>query len=152
MFSDQTILQLEYIAHYGDVNYQCVIMPIYFHNKTQGITKTNRYWWFLRSFTKRNSFCCKLLFCNTIVNVAPLYMICTLVTTHSIVHEICTLFSLALSDVATLAHWGRDKMDAISQTIFSSAFSWMKMFELRLKFHWNLFLRVQLTIFQHWFR
>ena len=49
-------------------------------------------------------------------------------------------------------NWGRDKVDAISQTTFSSAFSWMKMFELRLKFHWSLFLRVQLTIFQHWFR
>ena len=51
-----------------------------------------------------------------------------------------------------LTHWGRDKMDAISQTPFSSAFSWMKMFEFRLRFHWNLFLRVQLAIFQHWFR
>ena len=51
-----------------------------------------------------------------------------------------------------LTHWGRDKMDAISQTTFWSAFSWMKMFELRLKFHWSLFLRVQLTIFRHWFR
>ena len=49
-------------------------------------------------------------------------------------------------------HWGRDKMDAISQTTFLSAFSWMKMFEFRSKFHWSLFLRVQLTIFQHWFR
>ena len=49
-------------------------------------------------------------------------------------------------------HWGRDKMDAISQTILSNAFSWMKMLEFRLKFHWSLFLRVQLTIFQHWFR
>ena len=28
----------------------------------------------------------------------------------------------------------------------------MKMFEFRLKFHWSLFPRVQLTIFQHWFR
>ena len=54
--------------------------------------------------------------------------------------------------VKTLTHWGRDKMDAISQMTFSSAFSWMKMFELKLKFHWSLFLRVQLTIFQHWFR
>ena len=26
------------------------------------------------------------------------------------------------------------------------------MCEFRLKFHWSLFLRVQLTIFQHWFR
>ena len=51
-----------------------------------------------------------------------------------------------------LTHWGRDKMDAISQTTFSSAFSWMKMFEFRLKFHWSLFQRVQSTIFQHWFR
>ena len=51
-----------------------------------------------------------------------------------------------------LLNWGRDKMDAISQTTFSSAFSWMKMFEFRLKFHRSLFLRVQLTIFQHWFR
>ena len=44
------------------------------------------------------------------------------------------------------------QMDAISQTTFSNAFSWMKMFEFRLKFHWSLFPGVQLTIFQHWFR
>ena len=44
------------------------------------------------------------------------------------------------------------QMDAISQMTFSNAFSWMKMFELRWKFHWNLFARVQLTIFQHWCR
>ena len=51
-----------------------------------------------------------------------------------------------------LTHGGRDEMDAIWQTTFSSAFSWMKIFEFRLKFHWSLFLRVQLTILQHWFR
>ena len=51
-----------------------------------------------------------------------------------------------------LTHWGWDKMDAISQTTFSSAFPWMKIFELRLKFHWNFFIRVHLTIFLHWFR
>ena len=50
-----------------------------------------------------------------------------------------------------LTHWGRDQIDAISQTIFSNAFSWMKVFKFRLRFHWSLFLRVQLTIFQHWF-
>ena len=38
-----------------------------------------------------------------------------------------------------LTHWGRDKMDDISQTTF----------EFRLKFHWSLFLRVQLTIFHY---
>ena len=38
-----------------------------------------------------------------------------------------------------LTHWGRDKMAAIFQTTFSNAFSWMKMFKLRLRFHWSLF-------------
>ena len=38
-----------------------------------------------------------------------------------------------------------DKMAAILQTIFSVAFSWMKSFVFWLKFHWSLFLRVQLT-------
>ena len=52
----------------------------------------------------------------------------------------------------SLTHWGRDEIDAILQTTFSNAFSWMKMFEFRLNFHWSLFLRAQLTIFQHWFR
>ena len=44
------------------------------------------------------------------------------------------------------------KMATISQTTFWNAFSWMKMFVFCFKFHWSLFLRVQLTIFQHWFR
>ena len=51
-----------------------------------------------------------------------------------------------------LTYWGRDKMAAISQTTFSNGFSWMKMLEFRLRFHWSLFLRFQLTIIQHWFR
>ena len=46
----------------------------------------------------------------------------------------------------------REKMDAISQTTLSNAFTWMTILEFRLEFHWNLFLRVQFTIFQHWFR
>ena len=48
--------------------------------------------------------------------------------------------------------WGRDKMDAISQTSFSNAFSWMKMLEFRLRNHWNLFVRFEVTISQHWLR
>ena len=51
-----------------------------------------------------------------------------------------------------VTHWGRNNMAAISQTTLSNAFSWMKMLQFRLKFHWSWFLRVQLTIFQHWFR
>ena len=45
-----------------------------------------------------------------------------------------------------------DKMAAISQTVFSDAFSWMKSFIFWSNFYWSLFLRVQLTIFLHWFR
>ena len=51
-----------------------------------------------------------------------------------------------------LTHWGRNKMDAISQTTLSNAFSWMKMLEFRLRFQLSLFLRVQSTIIHHWFR
>ena len=45
----------------------------------------------------------------------------------------------------------RDKIADIFQPTFSNAFSWMEMYECRLRFHWSLFLRVQLTISQHWF-
>ena len=43
-------------------------------------------------------------------------------------------------------------MAAISQTTCLSAFLWMKMFVFRVKFHWSLFLGVQMTIDQHWLR
>ena len=48
-----------------------------------------------------------------------------------------------------LTHLALDKMATILQTTFSDAFSWMKSFVLWLKFHWSLFVRVQLTITQH---
>ena len=51
-----------------------------------------------------------------------------------------------------LTHWGRGKMSAIFQTPFSNAFSWIKIVVFWWKFRWNLFPRVQLTIFQLWFR
>ena len=43
-------------------------------------------------------------------------------------------------------------MEAIFQTAFSNAFSWTKIHKCRLRFHWSLIPRVQLPIFQHWFR
>ena len=50
-----------------------------------------------------------------------------------------------------LTHGGRYKMAAISQTTFWSTFSWMKIYKVRLKCHWNLFLLdVQITIFRNW--
>ena len=42
-------------------------------------------------------------------------------------------------------------LSAKLQTISSDAFLWMKSFLFWLKFHRSLFLRVQLTITQHWF-
>ena len=42
---------------------------------------------------------------------------------------------------------GRHFPDDIFKCIFLK-----KMYEFRLRFHWSLLLRVQLTIFQHWFR
>ena len=43
--------------------------------------------------------------------------------------------------------WGLDQMAAIFWMTYSKAFSWMKMYEFHLKYHWNLFLRFELTIF-----
>ena len=37
-----------------------------------------------------------------------------------------------------LTHLPLDKMSAVSQTIFSDAFSWMKSLVFWLKFHWSL--------------
>ena len=57
--------------------------------------------------------------------------------------------------VFRLTHISLYKMAAISQTIFLDAGSWVKRFVFWLfwlKFHWTLFLRIQLTITQHWFR
>ena len=46
-----------------------------------------------------------------------------------------------MSDWLSLTNWSRDKMAAIFQTTCSNAFSWMKMFEFWLQFHWTLFSR-----------
>ena len=44
------------------------------------------------------------------------------------------------------------QMATISQTTFWNTYSWMKSFVSWFTFHWNSFLRVQLTIFHHWYR
>ena len=68
-------------------------------------------------------------------------------------HVNCHGFQLAggLLGLKGSTHWGWDNMAVISQTTLSNTFSWMKMLELRLKFHSCLFLRFQLAISQHWF-
>ena len=51
-----------------------------------------------------------------------------------------------------LTHWGQDKVAVIFQTTFSNEFSWMKMYQFRLRFHWSLLPRVKSTRFHPWFR
>ena len=43
-----------------------------------------------------------------------------------------------------LAHQGGSQIDAILQTTFSNAFSLIKIYEPRQKFHWSLFLTFDL--------
>ena len=63
------------------------------------------------------------------------------------------IWQLSCSDICqTFKYWGRDKIDAIFQTTCLNAFSWMKLYKFQWKFHWGLFLKVQLTIPQHWLR
>ena len=62
----------------------------------------------------------------------------------------CFLVLVNLLD--TLTHLPWTKWPPIWQTTFSVAISWMKMIEFWLKFHWNMFPGVELTISQHWFR
>ena len=51
-----------------------------------------------------------------------------------------------------ISHWGWDKMaDMFTDGIFKCIFL-IKNIWILIKFHWSLFLRFQLTIFQHWFR
>ena len=49
-----------------------------------------------------------------------------------------------------LTYCGSDKMAAILQTTFSTNISWMKMIVFCLRFHWSLFLWVQLKICQNY--
>ena len=49
-----------------------------------------------------------------------------------------------------ITHLPLDKMDITLQKTFSNAFSLKKWFVFWFIFHWGLFLRVQVTISQHW--
>ena len=60
----------------------------------------------------------------------------------------CTTIVLLLNVSFYCSSWGRDEIDATSQTTFSNAFSWMKIHSFLLRFHWNVYTRVQLTTFQ----
>ena len=58
---------------------------------------------------------------------------------NQVKHKAC--FPLAIDSFTdslhSVTHWGRDKMDAISQRRLWNAFLWMKMLDFGLKFHWS---------------
>ena len=85
---------------------------------------------------------------NFVAVVPPI----TIAKTSSVIVLTSIYRNIQVSAHKWLTHSGRDKMAAIFQTTFSNVFSWMKMNEFWLRFHWSLFLGIQLTIFQHWFR
>ena len=99
-----------------------------------------------------------IVMCELHVCIMMAFKFCKIKYTYDNLEEIIFIISSecfatnVIQGPGSLTHWGWEKMAAISQTTFSSAFSWMKMFEFRLKFHWSLFLRAQLSISQHWFR
>ena len=62
-------------------------------------------------------------------------------------HDII-MYHFRLCHIMVLIHWGWDEMATILQMTFS--FSCMKIV-LQFKFQRNLFLRVQLLIYRHWF-
>ena len=115
------------------------------------------HWWFLAIFCMKNLIC-GVSCCGGSINGAKkkymlwyiIYILYKVLWYWKLSPNYCQQMPHSLPK--RLTHWDRDNMAAIFQTIFSNAFSWMKIYAFRLKFHWSLFLRVKLTIFQHWFR
>ena len=138
-------ISLKFVPH-GPIDNKAELVQVMVSNRQQGMTWTNAdpVHWRIYAASRRDKF-------------KTLYALCAfgprMITLKPFIG---TSFSLSLSRLLRpmchifLTHWGRDKKAAVSQTTLSKAFSWMKILEFRLKFHW--FLRVQLTIFLHWFR
>ena len=84
--------------------------------------------------------------------IALLTYVCRQLRRHGVAFGQPASKNLAGTAAAMLTHWGRDEIDAISQTTLPNAFSWMKMYRFRLIFHRTLFPGIQLSIFHHWVR
>ena len=65
---------------------------------------------------------------------------------------IARIKALANIIVSSSAHWGRNKVAAVSKTVFWYTLSGMKMYAFLLRFYWSLFLSLEITIFEQWFR
>ena len=62
------------------------------------------------------------------------------------------LGSLWFNTLRLRRNWHFETKLTFRRRHFETYFLQWKLFEFRLKCHWSLFLRVQLTIFQYWFR
>ena len=59
-------------------------------------------------------------------------------------HSSCSCKCVSVKEMQ-LTHRGRGKSATIWQTTFSNAFSWMKMYEFRLRFPWIFFPKIQIN-------
>ena len=73
---------------------------------------------------------------------------------HQIVVWHTVNVTVSIDWYADLTHWGQEKMTEIFQLSYLNTFTWTKVYQFRLRFCWSLFLRFELTTFQHryWFR
>ena len=72
-----------------------------------------------------------------------------------IMNQMCMLIiSVVLipGNICILLNTGQGEVAILFPMTFSNAFSWMKMYKFRLRFHWSFFPRAKLTIFQRCFR
>ena len=69
---------------------------------------------------------------------------------QNLIQLICTVLTKSRSVMYT--GWALNSSSTGQNGRHSNAFSWLKTFVFGLKFQWILFLGVQLTINQHWFR
>ena len=85
---------------------------------------------------------CILVTCDQVISSSTIFRVTSLILAIS---YDCHGAIEATVKVGTksLIHWGRDKMAAIFLTTFWNAFSWMKMHEFCLRFHWNVFRRFE---------
>ena len=94
--------------------------------------------------------------CKTaVIPVYQQWSYCSLALSHRYMLFLCNSYAvwpILLYFNTALTHSNQDKLAAIFHTINSNTFSLMMMYEICLSFHWSLFLKLEITVFQHWLR
>ena len=153
-----------FCGHVWHINWCWNLYPVMHYLIHTGLCKWNVLWWRWSKCKKDIvvifdiclvivQYCCRLmiiwntpLLCHIAIITVPCYLSVSL--SVGLQHFVWNNGTVS----SCLTHWSRDKMTAIFQTTFSNTFSWMKIYKLRLRFHWRLFPRIQLTICKHWLR